>query len=98
MFAKSEQRDQIDCHIDRRSARCGLAYNQSVTVGEDHSLLLSIGLEAELGSAALGAEELRVHTLGGGVTLAGGTFDAVSVLLTGLVVSSVVLRLSHDLI
>ena len=62
------------------------------------SLLLSVGLEAELGGAALVAEEFGVDTDSGGVALTRLTSDTVSVLLAGLVVSGVVLRLSHDLL
>jgi hypothetical protein len=56
---------------------------------------LSVGDKSALGSAALVAEELGVHSLGADVALLGNAFDAVFVLLLGLVVSGMVLRLCH---
>lgn len=49
-----------------------------------------VGRETSLGGATLVAEELRVHALGVGVPLTSGLLDAVSVLLAGLIVCSMV--------
>lgn len=73
--------------ITRRVGR----YSVETQSGLESLLVLGIVLEAELGSAALVAEELRVNTGFGGIALARGALDAIPVLLAGLVVSGVVL-------
>jgi len=55
------------------------------------SFLSGVGDKAALGRAALVAEELGVSTAGVDVALLLNALDSVSVLLTGLVVSGVVL-------